>query len=221
MSKQRTPTRSERPRRGPAPAPMPVAAPVVDAERKATRLARQEQARAAAARRRRNAQLRTWGIVAAIVLVIGGAAFWAASNEASKPGESVPQQASGHIGTIDTPHAEYSTQPPTSGPHVSEVPPWGISPTQIRDELLVHALEDKGVVISYRPDLDAETVSKLARIVETYGSEVILTPYKDLSTPIAVTAWTRIQRFAQFDEAGLRRFIDAYRGIDHHGQSGS
>ena len=102
-----------------------------------------------------------------------------------------------------------------------QVPPWGISPTQIRDELLVHALEDKGVVVSYDPNIDAATLAKLAGVVQGYDNEVILAPYKGLSNPIVVTAWTRIQRFDAFDEAGMRRFIDAYKGIDHHGESQS
>jgi hypothetical protein len=33
---------------------------------------------------------------------------------------------------------------------------------------------------------------------------------------IALTAWTRIDAFEEFDEARVRRFIDRYRGIDHH-----
>ncbi len=33
---------------------------------------------------------------------------------------------------------------------------------------------------------------------------------------IALTAWTRIDTFEEFDEARVRRFIDRYKGIDHH-----
>jgi hypothetical protein len=33
---------------------------------------------------------------------------------------------------------------------------------------------------------------------------------------IALTAWGRIDGFDEFDEAGVTRFISAYRGIDHH-----
>jgi hypothetical protein len=37
-----------------------------------------------------------------------------------------------------------------------------------------------------------------------------------MKTRIALTAWTRIDTMDQLDEGRVRRFIDAYRGIDHH-----
>jgi hypothetical protein len=33
---------------------------------------------------------------------------------------------------------------------------------------------------------------------------------------IALTAWTRIDTLDGYDERRIRRFIDRYRGIDHH-----
>jgi hypothetical protein len=33
---------------------------------------------------------------------------------------------------------------------------------------------------------------------------------------IALTAWTRLERLEDFDEKRITRFIDTYRGIDHH-----
>jgi hypothetical protein len=37
-----------------------------------------------------------------------------------------------------------------------------------------------------------------------------------MKSRIALTAWTRIDTMDTLDEARVRRFIDAYRGIDHH-----
>jgi hypothetical protein len=37
---------------------------------------------------------------------------------------------------------------------------------------------------------------------------------------IALTAWTRIDTFDESDEGRIVRFIDAYRGIDHHVRTG-
>jgi hypothetical protein len=37
-----------------------------------------------------------------------------------------------------------------------------------------------------------------------------------MTTRIALTAWTRLDGFEEFDEKRIVRFIDAYRGIDHH-----
>jgi hypothetical protein len=45
---------------------------------------------------------------------------------------------------------------------------------------------------------------------------VILAPYPTMTSRIALTAWTRLDTMEQFDEKRVVRFIDAYRGIDHH-----
>jgi hypothetical protein len=37
-----------------------------------------------------------------------------------------------------------------------------------------------------------------------------------MKSRIALTAWTRLDRFEEFDEKRITRFIDSYRGIDHH-----
>jgi hypothetical protein len=190
-----------------------------DARRQA-RLQRQAEARAAAERRRRSARLRRVGIIAAIaVLVAGGVAglWW---REASKPGEAVAQQPSPHIGSVDEPHS-YTTDPPTSGPHLSGIAPWGVSSVPITRELQVHNLEDGGVIINYRPDLDKATVDRLADIARGYTTDLIMAPYPDLSHPIVLTTWGRIDRLDALDEARIRRFVDEYRGKDHHLESGS
>jgi hypothetical protein len=62
------------------------------------------------------------------------------------------------------------------------------------------------------PDL----VEKLAAIVRQYPEHVILAPYPGMKTRIALTAWTRIDAFDDFDASRVSRFIKAYRGIDHH-----
>ena len=49
-----------------------------------------------------------------------------------------------------------------------------------------------------------------------YDHQVILAPYPGMKTRIALTAWTRLDAFNDFDESRIRRFITAYRGIDHH-----
>ena len=87
--------------------------------------------------------------------------------------------------------------------------------TPIPKELQVHNLEDGGVMVQYScecPDL----VAKLRTIVARYDRQVILAPYPGLKSKIALTAWGRIDQFDEFDEQRVARFIDAYRGIDHH-----
>jgi Protein of unknown function (DUF3105) len=52
--------------------------------------------------------------------------------------------------------------------------------------------------------------------VKGYDRQVLLAPYPGMKTRIALTAWTRIDAFDDFDASRVSRFIKAYRGIDHH-----
>jgi hypothetical protein len=83
-------------------------------------------------------------------------------------------------------------------------------------ELQVHNLEDGGVVVSYKPQCAARVQAGLRAIVERYPTQVILAPHVELDRCIALTAWTRIDKMDELDERRVVRFIEAYRGIDHH-----
>ena len=210
-------TGSQIAKKSPATDPQLIAAQ--DAKREA-RLQRQAEERANAEHRKRAAKIRKTGVVSgvAIVLIAIIAAF--IINELNKPGQGMDQEPSAHIQSVSDPHV-YTTDPPTSGPHLSSLAPWGVSSTPITKELSLHNLEDGGVIISYRPDLDKAEVSRLEGIARSYDSDIIMTPYPGLSDSVALTAWTRIDRMGVVDEARIRRFIDAYRGKDHHKSSGS
>jgi len=153
--------------------------------------------------------------VAVVAAVIVG--YFAYRAVAELPGVKLDDQGNAHIQMISEPHVPYNSDPPTSGPHLPYIAPWGIHTEPIPRELQVHNLEDGGVVVQYRcttpcPDLAA----KLTEIVRRYETQVILAPYPDMRTRIALTAWTRLDGFDDFDEARIVRFIRAYRGIAHH-----
>jgi hypothetical protein len=115
----------------------------------------------------------------------------------------------------EVPHEQYNSDPPTSGPHLPYIAPWGVHTRPIVRELQVHNLEDGGVVVQYNcecPDL----VTKLKAIVDKYDRHVILAPYPGMKHKIALTAWTRLDTLDELDEGRILRFIEAYRGIDHH-----
>ena len=79
----------------------------------------------------------------------------------------------------------------------------------------MHNLEDGGVMVQYNCECP-ELVEKLRVIVRKYDKYVILAPYPTMKSRIALTAWTRLDKFDEFDEKRIVRFIDSYRGIDHH-----
>ena len=154
-------------------------------------------------------------MVAVMAAVLVG--YWAFRAAADLPGVKLPDLGNAHIQLATDPHVPYNSEPPTSGPHLPYIAPWGIHTEPIRDELQVHNLEDGGVMVQYHcaspcPELQA----KLTEIVRRYETQVILAPYPGMRTRIALTAWTRLDAFDDFDEARIVRFIRAYRGIDHH-----
>lgn len=148
--------------------------------------------------------------------------------EDKEPGITVPSLGNNHIQSIESPHPPYNSKPPTSGPHVPFVARWGIYDRPIPNELQVHNLEDGGVLIQYDCKNCAEMVQKIETLAKEYFQKsqagpqnsryghLLVAPYPGLDTPIALTSWGKIDKLNTFDEARIRRFIEAYIGIDHH-----
>ena len=73
-------------------------------------------------------------------------------------GSRCPDQGNLHIQLETDAHVPYNSNPPTSGPHLPYIAPWGVHTEPISKELQVHNLEDGGVMVQYNcpsgcPDL--------------------------------------------------------------------
>ncbi len=147
------------------------------------------------------------------------------------PGEVIPSLGNSHIQSLETPHRPYNSKPPTSGPHLPQVARWGIYGQPIPNELQVHNLEDGGVLIQYDCKNCEVLIQKLEALAKAYYKKaeeekkkggfsryqhIVVAPYPGIGAPIALTAWTRIDKMSDFDEARIRRFVEAYVGVDHH-----
>jgi hypothetical protein len=171
-------------------------------------------ARAAKLGSRRRIWLWAGGAAAAAAVIAGVFVYRAVT---AQPGVSQPDQGNRHLQTLNETIPPYNSEPPTSGPHLPYIAPWGIHTEPIPRQLQVHNLEDGGVMVQYNcPEACPDLVGKLKAIVSGYDHQVILAPYPGMKTRIALTAWTRLDAFDEFDERRVRRFITAYRGIDHH-----
>jgi len=175
--------------------------------------------RRARAPRRVSRQRRTVIAVSVAVLAAAVVGYFAYRAQANLPGAQFPDQGNLHVASPDTPHEQYNSDPPTSGPHLPYIAPWGVHTRPIVRELQVHNLEDGGVVVQYNCDCP-DLVAKLKAIVDRYDRQVILAPYPTMQSRIALTAWTRLETMDNVDEARIERFIRAYRGIDHHPPGG-
>jgi hypothetical protein len=157
----------------------------------------------------------------------------AAVSTIDQPGRAVPLMGNRHLVSPGTPHEPYNSNPPTSGPHVRWVAPWGVHKVPIPLEVQVHNLEDGGVVVQYNcpsacPDLTAklealthrpELLAMPRARVNPQGPpaiRLVVAPYPSMKPAIALTAWGRIETLNRYDDATILRFIKAYIGIDHH-----
>ncbi len=130
------------------------------------------------------------------------------------PGGRFPDQGTDHVQRGDL-HPPYSSVPATSGPHYgSPLAPWGVHGVRIPDEVLVHNLEHGGIGVHYNcPDGCEELIAQLTGLVEAavaQGQKVIMTPYLYMDTRIALTAWTFLDAFDEFDEERIRAFIRSH-----------
>lgn len=153
--------------------------------------------------------------IGAGVVVLAVVGYFAYRAAADLPGTFVASQGNAHVQLATDPHPPYNSDPPTSGAHLPYLAPWGIHTRPIPKELQVHNLEDGGVMVQYGCECP-ELVEQLAGVVKRYRDHVILAPYPGMKSKIALTAWTRIDTLDEFDEKRIVRFIEAYRGRDHH-----
>ncbi len=192
--------------------------------RRAERQTTKEQKQKDSEKRRRATAIRRLSLYLICLLRLTGAGYWAYGKWSATPiGEFVPSLGNRHISPSQGGLTSYSSDPPTSGPHLPSIARWGIRTRPISKELQIHNLEDGGVIVQYDcPEASqgcGSLVEKLARIVRRYD-HAILAPYPRMSHKITLTAWSRIDKFNEFDEERIVRFIDAYIDIDHHPRRG-
>ncbi|MGH2377938.1 MAG: DUF3105 domain-containing protein [Candidatus Limnocylindria bacterium] len=184
---------------------------------------RQEPAPRTAGTRRRGYQRRSkWqpiglrvglaaGLVVAALLIANGMGFFRPS-----AGVVMPGQGDAHVPVGSA--VSYNSIPPTSGPHyASQVAPWASYTERIEDPVVVHNLEHGGIAIAYK-GIDEATVDRLEGFLESFppsrfGNRVKLVIHPDERLndgEIVLTAWERLDRLEEFDEARIRKFYEAH-----------
>lgn len=103
----------------------------------------------------------------------------------------------------------YKQNPPAGGPHHPIWQNCGIYDKPVKNEHAVHSLEHGAVWITYRPDLPSGDVEKLRSLVR--GTEyVLLSPYPDLPSAIALSAWGHQQKLDGVDNVKIKSFLRTY-----------
>ncbi len=91
-----------------------------------------------------------------------------------------------------TPH--YSTNPPTSGPHV--MPPYqqadGAYREMPEEKNMLHSLEHGRIEVQYSPSLSESDQLAMKGLYDTMYGGALLFPNKNMNYAVAVTAWTNL-----------------------------
>lgn len=155
-------------------------------------------------------------------------AVLSACSGVSGPGQLFPSLPATHL-PDGTTYDDYNSVPPTSGPHWDTPAPWGIYGVPIPNERQLHNLEHSGVMIQYNTDdLDLiQNLRQFARSQPNFPCYLIVAPYPDMPSAIALTAWPGkpgtltsdstylpgvLDTMETYDEERLQAFVDAYRG---------
>ncbi len=132
------------------------------------------------------------------------------------PGLRIADQGQTHVQPGES-HEAYNSKPATSGWHY-DIPlapaRWGIYEDALEDEVLLHNLEHGYVNVHYDcPDGCDDLVASLTELVNEgteRGAKLLMSPYPDMDARIALTAWTFIDKFEEFDEQRIRDFMSAH-----------
>ncbi|WP_434995279.1 DUF3105 domain-containing protein [Arthrobacter sp. Ld5] len=174
------------------------------------------QAQQRAGERKRNALI--FGGIGAVILAIIIAVTLVIVNQvqdtrerealASQPIEGVQEYPDVTFEHVDGP-VEYEQSPPVGGDHNPIWTNCGVYTEPLPNENTVHSLEHGAVWIAYDPEIGQAEIDKLTELVGS-RSYVLLSPFPDLESPVAASAWGLQLEVDSADDPRLATFLTKY-----------
>jgi hypothetical protein len=109
----------------------------------------------------------------------------------------------------DETDVEYTSDPPTSGPHQPSPPADGALDEPLSRPIQVGVLERGDVLVQYLPSLPAGDVEALEALAR---DGVVVAPNPELDEPVVATAWVHKRTCAAVDTTALEAFVEARIG---------
>lgn len=155
---------------------------------------------------------RIWPAVGVVAVALAGAACGDGGGSAAPCGPITREALDGsylvHVLGDDT-GVEYTSDPPTSGPHQPGPPVEGVVDEPISRPVQVGILERGDVLLQHGPDVPADDLAALEALG---GPGVVVAPNPDLPDLVVATAWTYKRSCSAVDVDALQAFIDARAG---------
>jgi hypothetical protein len=104
---------------------------------------------------------------------------------------------------------EYEQSPPVGGDHNATWQNCGFYAEPIADEYAVHSLEHGAVWITYAPNLPEEDLKVLREAMGSSGY-VLVSPYAEQDSPVALSAWGVQLEVDSVDDPRIDEFLDTY-----------
>jgi len=133
-----------------------------------------------------------------------------------EPVEEAPDPASSVHVLPGGAEPQYTTDPPTSGPHQAVGEVEAVQADPIPRPRQVGILESGRVLVQFGPDLDAGARTALTALA---GDEVVVAPNDELPAPVVATAWLHKMTCTGVDAEALTAFADDWAGLpqESHG----
>lgn len=118
-------------------------------------------------------------------------------------------------------HVDYPQVPPVGGPHNPRWQKCGVYDQPVPNETAVHSMEHGGIWITYRPDLPAADVQRLASLTSIDPEYVLVSPYPGLRSPVVVTTWGLQLAVDSADDPRIREFAQEHAAGNQGGERGA
>jgi hypothetical protein len=135
------------------------------------------------------------------------------------PGRAVPSQGAQHLSYLGKRHVQYSSSPPTSGPHMPWLISAGVYRAPIPPEYQVHLLEHGKVLVQYPTGAPRSARTEFERFARRRPDAVVVAPSSAVRVGVALTAWQRIDFLPKYDRHRIEDFVDGLAGRYNHGWS--
>jgi len=163
-------------------------------ERRELRRQEKEAEQSARQRGRSMRKFRNYALVVVIIVAVGYGIYFLSKSAAPKGEDfsrAIPLMEASHI-AVGSQLPEYTSNPPTSGPHYGQTARSGFRDEALPDQNIIHNLEHGDIWIAYHPRIAEEIVEELKQFG---AAKVIITPREANETDIAVAAWGRLDIF--------------------------